>query len=76
MPSLLSVSQAARLLAKQHGIDPGPKLLSDLIYRRQLPAEAVTALAGRRLIRADHLDEVADLLKQRARSRRKTRGDS
>lgn len=67
MPDLLTVSDVAARLHREYGVDVPPKYVSDLIYRRLLPASAVTTLAGRRLVRADRFDDVVAALRLRGR---------
>jgi len=65
MLDLLTVSEAARRIEDEYGGRVTPKLLSDLIYRRQIPDTAYASIGGRRLILAGHLDEIVAALRDR-----------
>ncbi len=58
---LLSVSEAARRLGAN------PKDVSDLFYRRRLRDDLCPIVAGRRLIREDHLEIIEMALKRAGR---------
>ena len=59
MPSLFSVSEAARLLGAR------PKDISDLFYRRELRDDLCPIVAGRRVIPEGYLDTIRAALKRR-----------
>lgn len=59
MPTLLSVSEAARRLGVR------PKDISDAFYQRRLRDDLCPIIAGRRLIPDDYLEQIAQTLKLR-----------
>lgn len=64
--NLLSVSETSEELAKEYALTVTPHALSNLIYRRVLPADAVHLIGGRRMISAAYLPALATILRERS----------
>jgi hypothetical protein len=65
MSDLLTVSDVARALSQELGVDVGPRDLSELFYRRLLSDDLCPIVGGRRLISRSYLPEILDVLRAR-----------
>jgi hypothetical protein len=65
--SHLNVGDAAALIEQQYGIACEPRILSNMLYRRQLDVRKCPIQGGRRLIPRDYLPRIAELLRRSVR---------
>ncbi|QOV89758.1 hypothetical protein [Humisphaera borealis] len=61
----LTVSEAARTVSDIVGSEVAPKVLSDMLYRRELDDRVCPVHAGRRMIPRHYLDVIAQKVRQR-----------
>lgn len=67
MPDLLTVGEVANLLSQRTERPITPKAVSDAIYRQTIPPDLVTTVADRKLLPADQLDQVLEILTRPSR---------
>jgi hypothetical protein len=65
MSDPLTVSDVARALSDQLGVEVGPRDISDLFYTRLLRDDLCPIVGGRRLIPRSYLPEIVDVLRAR-----------
>ena len=65
MSNLLTVSDVARALSEELGVDVGPRDLSDLFYKRLLRNDLCPVVGGRRLIPSGYVAEILTILRAR-----------
>jgi hypothetical protein len=65
MIDYLSVSEAARQLSEEHGIEVRPQDLSNLLYHRAIPDGLCPMVGGRRLVPRDCLPVIVAALLDR-----------
>lgn len=65
MPDFLTVSEAARQLRLQLGVDINPRNISTLLYERALRDDLCPIVGGRRLIPSEYLGQIATALRRR-----------
>jgi hypothetical protein len=65
MGPALTVSDVARELGSELGVEIRPRDITALFYRRQLSDERCPILGGRRLIPHDYLPAIAEALRGR-----------
>jgi hypothetical protein len=68
MPEFVFVSQAARELREQLGVQVRPQDLTNLLYRGELRSDRCPILGGRRLIPRAYLPEIANHLRRRGQA--------
>jgi hypothetical protein len=61
----MTVSDVARALSDQLGVNVGPRDISDLFYKRFLHDDLCPIVGGRRLIPRSYLPEILDVLRAR-----------
>jgi hypothetical protein len=62
--SHFNVSDAAREIEERYGIECPPRVLSNMLYRRQLDVRKCPLHGGRRQIPISYLDEIAAVLRR------------
>ncbi len=65
MLNLLTVSDCARRLREQLGVDVRPRDITTLLYQRAVPDSSFPIVGGRRLIPSDQLVVIENALRRR-----------
>jgi hypothetical protein len=60
-----NVSAAARIISESVGEEVSPKQLTDLFYRRLLDVNRCPIVGDRRMIPADYLPQIIEVLRSR-----------
>lgn len=74
MKNCLTVSEAAREMSRETGVEVHPRDISDLFYQRVLPDDAGPIIGGRRLIARETLPVILKALRDRGKVARPAGG--
>jgi hypothetical protein len=63
--SMLSVGEICRQIGVRRGVEIAPQKVSDLLYRRKIPASRCPVVAGQRRIPDDLVPQIERILQER-----------